>query len=189
MTAPQDAFEAGILVAGTLERHGISYALGGALAYGQYGIPRATNDIDVNVFVRSHALGTVLTALRSLGIEVDEATALEAAEREGLIVLRFADYRLDVFTPSIAFSWEAERTRVRHVVDGMGVWFLSAEALCVFKLLFFRGKDVVDLERLIAVQGRALDATYVRAQIVAMLGDDDPRVVTWDRVWREHCPA
>ena len=189
MTAPGDAFEAGIQVAQALEQHGVPYALGGALAYGQYGIPRATNDVDVNVFVGPSELGAVFAALRTLGVSIDEAAARSAGEREGLIVLRFADFRLDVFTPSIDFSWEAARTRVRHVVDGISVWFLSAEALCVFKLLFFRGKDVVDLERLIAVQGTTTNAAYVRVQIAAMLGEDDPRVATWDRLWREHCPA
>jgi hypothetical protein len=123
---------------------------------------------------------------RSLDIVLDENAARAAAAREGLIVLRWGDYRLDVFTPSIDFSWEAARTRVRHRIGNAGVWFLSAEALCVFKLLFFRGKDVVDLERLIAVQGAALDAAYVRRHVVTMLGDDDPRVVTWDRLWSEH---
>jgi hypothetical protein len=189
MTPPTDSFEAGIQVAEALERHGISSALGGALAYGQYGIPRATNDIDVNVFVRLDGLGPVFDALRTLGIAIDDVAARDAADREGLIVLRYGSFRLDVFTPSIPFSWEAEKTRVRHTVDGRSVWFLSAEALCVFKLLFFRGKDIVDLERLIAVQGRALDAAYVRAQVVAMLGPDDPRVATWDRLWAEHAPS
>jgi hypothetical protein len=186
---PADSFEAGIQVAEALERHGVSYALGGALAYGQYGIPRATNDVDVNVFVRLDGLRPVFEALRTLGIAVDDQGARSAAEREGLIVLRYGLFRLDVFTPSIPFSWEAEKTRVLHTVDGHGVWFLSAEALCVFKLLFFRGKDVVDLERLIAVQGRALDAAYVRAQVAGMLGADDPRVTTWDRLWHEHGPG
>jgi hypothetical protein len=51
MISPTDAFDAGVHIAGALEQHGVSYALGGALAYGQYGIPRATNDVDVNVFV------------------------------------------------------------------------------------------------------------------------------------------
>jgi len=46
--------------------------------------------------------------------------------------------------------------------------------------------NVVDLERLVAVQGDALDAAYVRQQIVDMLGQDDPRVATWDRLWRDH---
>jgi hypothetical protein len=184
VSSPSDAFEAGILIARTLATHGVSYALGGALAYGQYGIPRATND--VNVFVGPQELDTVFAALRSLGVEVDDPSARRAADREGLIVLRLGDYRIDVFTPSIPFAWEAERTRVAHRVEGSDVWFLSAEALCVFKLLFFRGKDVVDLERLIAVQGAAIDAAYVRTQIASMLGDDDARVATWDRIWREH---
>lgn len=188
MSPPGDAFEAGIRIAVALEDHGISYALGGALAYGQYGIPRATNDVDVNVFVTPERLDDVFTALRSLGIVVDANVARDAADREGLIVLWLGAFRIDVFTPSIAFSWEAERTRVRVDIDGTGVWFLSAEALCIFKLLFFRGKDVVDLERLIAVQGAAIDAAYVRTHIVEMLGDDDPRVETWDRLWREHGP-
>jgi len=188
MTAPADAFDAGMHVARALERHGVSYALGGALAYGQYGIPRATNDVDVNVFVSLDRLGVVFTALRELGVIIDEAEACAAAQQEGLIVLRLGDFRLDVFIPSIDFSWEAERTRVRHTVDGGSVWFLSAEALCVFKLLFFRGKDVVDLERLIAVQGSAIDAAYVRARIVEMLGEDDPRVATWDGLWAAHSP-
>jgi hypothetical protein len=189
MTEPADALEAGLRIAETLEGHGVSYALGGALAYGQYGIPRATNDVDVNVFVEPAALAPVFEALRALGIELDEARARQAAASDGLFVLRYGPFRLDVFTPSIPFSWQAQQTRVRHTIDGKGVWFLSAEALCVFKLLFFRGKDVVDLERLIAVHGTALDAAYVRAQVVSMLGAEDPRVATWDRLMAEHQPA
>ena len=162
----------------------MSYALGGALAYGQYGIPRATNDVDVNVFVAPASLAPVVEALRSLGIPMDAATAERQAEAEGLFVVRFGDLRIDVFTPSIDFSWEAERTRVRHMIDGVGVWFLSVEAVCVFKLLFFRGKDIVDLERLIAVQGDAIDTGYVRDRLVEMMGVEDPRVSTWDRLRR-----
>jgi hypothetical protein len=181
-----DAFQAGLQIAAALERHGIPYALGGALAYGQYGIPRATNDVDVNVFVGPDRFDDVFDALRSLGVVVDAPAARSAAEREGLMIFRLGPLRIDVFTPSVDFSWEAARTCVGHEIDGTVVSFLSAEALCVFKLLFFRGKDIVDLERLIAVQGAAVDAGYVRARIVEMLGEDDPRVETWDRLWREH---
>ncbi len=188
MTPPADAFELGIAVATALDRHGVAYALGGALAYGQYGIPRATNDVDVNVFVESNALQPVFAALRSLGVVVDEGAARRDADDQGLFVVRLDQYRIDVFTPSVEFAWEAARTRVRRTIEGAGVWFLSPEALCVFKLLFFRGKDLVDLERLIAVQGRAVDGAYVRARIVEMLGEHDPRVAAWDRMWREHLP-
>ncbi len=173
----------------TLEQAGISYALGGALAYGQYGVPRATNDVDVNVFLPPDALGRIFGALRALGIDVDSTAAEREIEREGMLVVRWGDYRLAVFLPSMEFSWEAERTRVRHVIDGKDVWFLSVEALCVFKLLFFRPKDIVDLERLIAVQGSALNAAYVREKLVGMLGPDDDRVRTWDRLLAEHLPS
>lgn len=174
------------MIAQALEQHAVPYALGGALAYGQYGIPRATNDVDVNVFVEADGLDQVFVVLRSLGVTIDDAAARAAAEREGLIVLRFAEFRLDVFTPSIDFAWEAAKTRVRQRVGDTEVWFLSAEALCVFKLLFFRGKDIVDLERLVALQWSVLNTDYVRSHIVAMLGADDPRVATWDRLCREH---
>lgn len=188
MTTPADAFELGLALADGLERHGVAYALGGALAYGQYGIPRATNDVDVNVFVEPAALAPVFEALRTIGVVVDERAARAAAESEGLFVVRLGEYRIDVFTPSIDFSWEAARTRECKLVEGRRVWFLSAEALCVFKLLFFRGKDLVDLERLVAVQGHAVDGAYVRAQVAAMVGDDDPRIAAWDRICTDHLP-
>jgi hypothetical protein len=54
--------------------------------------------------------------------------------------------------------------------------------LSVFKLMFFRAKDVVDLERLVAVQGSHLDHAYVRKHIVEMMGEDDERTKTWDRL-------
>jgi hypothetical protein len=93
VTAPADAFEAALAIARALDTAGIPYALGGALAYGQYGIPRATNDVDVNVFVPIDGLGPVWGALRSLGIAVDEQAAAEAAARDGLVVLRFGSFR------------------------------------------------------------------------------------------------
>lgn len=188
MTEQFDAVQAGLKIARALEEHGVSYALGGALAYGQHGVPRATIDVDVNIFAGPESLDGVLDVFRSLGIESDAATARPEMEDRGMFTLDYAGMRLDVFMPSIAFSWEAERTRVRQPVEGQHVWFLSAEALCVYKLLFFRGKDVVDLERLISVQGDALDAVYVRTKIVEMMGEDDERVEAWDRLLSEYRP-
>lgn len=78
---------------------------------------------------------------------------------------------------------------MRHTVDGISVRFLSAEALCVFKLLFFRAKDLVDLERLIAVQGTRVDVGYVRERIAEMLGESDPRVEAWERLCAENMPV
>jgi hypothetical protein len=177
---PADPLDAGLCLARAFEAHGVSYALGGALAYGLWGIPRATLDVDVNVFLEDDELDRLVRALMSLGIAVDAARLARESAARGMAVVHFGPYRVDLFTPSIPFAQEAERTRRRIDIDGQAAYFLSAEALAVFKLLFFRAKDIVDLERLIEVQGPALDAAYVRAQIVAMMGDDDERVRRWD---------
>lgn len=181
---PSDPLDAGLKLAHCFDAAGIPYALGGALAYGIWAIPRATVDVDINVFASDEELPRVFDALESLGIEVDRALAAQAAAARGMFVVRWGRYRIDIFTPSIPFSDEAARTRRTHEIEGQRVTFLSAEALAVFKLLFFRAKDIVDLERMIAVQGERLDQAYVRQQLIAMMGEDDPRTLKWDELTR-----
>jgi hypothetical protein len=94
--------------------------------------------------------------------------------------------RVDVFLPSIPFAFEAERTRRRQTLEGEQIWVLSAEAIAIFKLLFFRPKDVIDLERLVAVQGTNIDVSYVRRHMVEMMGEDDERVRRWDALVEQH---
>lgn len=182
MLQPSDPLDVGIALAQAFEAHGIEYALGGALAYGIWGIPRATLDVDINVFVEDDELPRVAAALADLGLQVDATDLARDSRAKGLIVLRFGGYRVDLFTPSIPFSYEAARTRRAVDIDGKYIYFLSAEALCVFKLLFFRPKDIVDLERLIEVQGDALDRAYVRRELVTMMGEGDERVQRWDEL-------
>lgn len=92
---------------------------------------------------------------------------------------------LDVFIPSIEFSYEAARTRVRRRIDDREAWFLSAEGIAIFKLYFFRGKDRVDVERLVQVRPQ-LDRAYIRRRLVDDLGADDERVAFWDAVVARH---
>jgi len=177
--------ECALAVSRALENAGVDYAIGGALAYGIYAVPRATADVDLNVFVRNADLERVVAAVVAEGgsLALDEARA--AADADGLIVVFIHSIRVDLFVPSIPFSWEAHRTRLGFDFDGRVVYFLSPAALAVFKMLFFRPKDLVDLERLLALQGAdSLDRGYVRGQIVEMLGDDDERVSRWDDLVR-----
>lgn len=85
-------------------------------------------------------------------------------------------------------AWEALRTRVAVEVQGASTWFLSPELLCCFKLLFFRPKDLLDLERLVAT-APALDKGRVRALMVDTMGEDDERVRSWDDIVRRFAPA
>jgi hypothetical protein len=181
--AERSAAEAAQRIADALAARGYSHAIGGALALAVAGVPRGTADVDVNVFVQENELDGILDVLAPLGIALDRDAARSRARRDGMFIGRWDGMRIDVFLPSIPFASEAERTKVR-VTDAAGWsgWFLSPEALAVFKLLFFRGKDVVDLERLVAVRGAALDRTYIRRWIADMMGEDDVRVRRWDEI-------
>jgi hypothetical protein len=184
------AAEAAQRIADALEAAGLPYAIGGALALAIAGVPRGTADVDVNVFVAPPQVSQVMHALKALGVQIDDAAAVARAEAEGMFVGRWDGMRIDVFLPSIPFSHEAERTRIRMKDDATGWsgWFLAAEAVAVFKLLFFRGKDLVDLERLVAVRPE-LDLPYVRTWITEMMGEDDERVRKWDEIVKVFGPA
>ena len=80
-------------------------------------------------------------------------------------------------TPVIALP-----RRVRIFIGEYQTWVHSAETLAVFKMLFFRGKDLLDVEKLIATQGRLLDSAYVRRWLVDMMGEGDERVVALDQM-------
>ncbi len=179
--AERSAAEAAQEIAGKLEAAGYAYAIGGALALAVAGVPRGTADVDLNVFIGEPEVASLATTLQQMGMQLDVGAATDQASRGGMFVARWDGMRIDVFVPSIPFSDEARRTRVRITVDGWSGWFLSAEAIAVFKLLFFRGKDVVDLERLVAVRPD-LDAAYVRRWIVDMMGEEDERTARWDEL-------
>ena len=166
-----------------LDAAGIPYAIGGALALGVHGVSRATNDVDLNVFVELPRLDAVFDVLEASGVAVDRAALRVEAERDGVFFCWRGPIRIDVFLPSIDLSWEALKTRTVVPIDARSAWFFSAEMLACFKLLFFRPKDLLDLERLVGA-AQSLDVARVRALIAEAMGDDDERVRAWDDIVR-----
>lgn len=79
--------EAAVVVSRRLRECGIPHALGGALAYNYYGIPRATGDIDFNVFLSVDDASAVFGCLTALGVEVD-AEAIANLDRRWQTRLR-----------------------------------------------------------------------------------------------------
>lgn len=182
MTEPFAPLLAALAFAGALEARQVDYAIGGALALSMGSEPRMTNDVVVNVLVEPSGLDPVFDAIEAVGATVDRSLARRQAEDDGLFIARWPSrHPLDLFTPSIEFSHEAARTRVRRRIADRVAWFLSAEGIAIFKLLFFRGKDRVDVERLVQVRPQ-LDRGYIRQRLVDDLGADDERVQFWDDV-------
>ena len=169
-------------IADALEAERIPYAIGGALALAAWGFPRATNDADIDLFVAPDELGEVFTVLERLGCELDRHACTESARERGDFNARFARMRIDFFVPSIPFYRSVE-ARVREAPLGSApAKYLSPEDLAVFKMLFFRTKDVLDVERLVGFLGSAFDTAYVRAALVELVGEEDDRIARWDRL-------
>lgn len=165
-----------------LERGRMPYALGGAIAYSAWAEPRATRDIDLNLWVDRDRLDEAFALLEAAGVTLDRGAATRAVAERGMFTGRRGEYRIDVFVPSVPFYAEALARRVRVKLAGRDTWVLSPETLAVFKLLFFRPKDVADVGRILEIHGAGFDRAFVRRWLVAMVGEDDERVRRWDAV-------
>ncbi len=161
-----------------LEQAGIAHAFGGALALAYYAEPRATDDIDINVFVAPDACEAVGDALAPLGVE-DDLDRL-AVERDGQCRLWWGRTPLDVFFAYDDFH-QAMRRDARVVPFGEDrLPILAPEHLLVCKIAFDRPKDWLDLEQVV-VCVEDLDVDEVRAWLVRIVGAQDPRMRRFDQ--------
>lgn len=172
-------------LADALEAAAIPYALGGALAYGYWGAARGTKDVDLNVFVPMTAPHQALDVLMRAGLEVGREEALRTLAERGDVRGHAFGVPVDVFFDSIPLHPQARLNSVVREFLGRPVRVLSAEDLTILKLFFNRPKDLLDVERLVALQGNALDRGYVRRWLVDGVGEDDVRVRWWDELCRQ----
>jgi hypothetical protein len=154
----------------------IPHAFGGAIALAYYATPRATIDIDVNVFADVGRADEVLELLETLGAEPlsdEERTRLTSDEQARVYWDRTP---IDLF-----FSYDALHdsclARRQHVPFGEGdaIHVLAAEDLLVFKVLFDREKDWRDIEELIYAMADEFDAGYAKYWLARIVGESDPR--------------
>jgi hypothetical protein len=164
-----------------LEASGETYAFGGAIALAAWSEPRATADVDVILWIEPEAIDRAIDVIVSAGVEVDRNAARAGAQNRGMFAGRIGATRVDVFVPSIPFYDEAAKRRIRTTIGAHETWVHSAEVLTVFKLLFFRPKDLIDVERMLVVRGPSFDRGFVRSALADMLGED-PRIVKWDEI-------
>lgn len=182
LTPQNDAFTIAGRIGSALNESGLEYAIGGAIALGYWSEPRGTNDVDVTVFVDPEEPGHCLDALRSAGGEIRESDAVVSIREHGFFRLSVSGTRVEVFLPTIPV-YEACRSRRRQVdMDGTPVQIWNAEALSVFKMMFFRPRDLLDVEAMLQDQQEALDANWVREQLVEIFGQRDPRISNWDEI-------
>jgi hypothetical protein len=153
---------------------GIPRAFGGALALAYYAEPRATVDIDLNVFLPVVDYPRVAERLNVLGMEASTPRILELVDRDGQARVFWDDVPIDVFLSYDAFHDAAAAARRTVPFAGKEIDVLSPEHLMVCKVAFNRGKDWVDLEAMLA-SGTVIDAAEVLRWVARMVGDEDSR--------------
>jgi hypothetical protein len=174
-----------VAITRALEAARVPHAFGGALALAYYATPRATHDIDLNVFAASEEGERVLAALTPLGVAPPDAAQRQALRERGQLRCFWEHVPVDLF---FAYDPLHERCRDRllRVPFGGGVLLpiLSAEDLAVFKVLFDRAKDWRDLAELLFALGPEFDAEYALGWLRRILAPNDERMVRFEAMLR-----
>lgn len=167
-----------VAIDGALDAAGIAHAFGGAIALAYYAEPRATVDVDVNVFVGPDGIDAVRAALSPLGVAVlplDDARTDEApVARDGQTRWWWGRTPVDVF-----FSYDAVHDAMRDAVRDVPfgddrIPVLGPEHLVVCKVVFDRDKDWLDITQVLTAVPD-VDIAEVRRWLAHLLSGDDQR--------------
>jgi hypothetical protein len=152
----------------------IPHAIGGALALAYYAEPRATIDIDLNVFVPTERWEEVVDALLPLGIDADKRDAA-ALLRDGQCRLWWGENAVDLFFSYDPIHDEMRKEARRLPFADETLPFLSPEHLAVCKAMFGRPKDWLDIEQML-IANDDLDVADIEQWLERMVEPQDPRL-------------
>jgi hypothetical protein len=161
-----------IAIHNALDAAGILHAIGGAIALGYCTLePRGTRDLDVNIFVGPERAREVFAALPN---EVEfSGLSLEQAERDGQVRLKWGITPVDLFMSVLPFH-DHVASHLRLVpFEGHTIPVLSCTGLTVFKAMFDRPRDWVDIEAML--EARAIDLEEAIRWVSEMAGPDSAK--------------
>lgn len=162
------------------DRLGLERSYGGAIAYNYHGPPRLTLDVDVLVLLPALRTPAFLEQLRlggclhgdSIPVPIDVTSALpELREGPHLATFRCRGVRVEIFTPWHPFHRRVlDRSPVRDL-SGRPIRIHSAEDLIVFKKIFDRPKDLMDIRAMLLAREGLLDLDLIRREAADLLGE------------------
>ena len=171
---------------------GIPYAIIGGFAVQRWGQPRFTRDVDVTILLPPGSEeATLREIVAAFPARVADAVAFALEHRvlpltvpggsEADVSLGLPGYEEEVIARGVAYDLGGGRT----------VRLCSAEDLIIHKALAGRPQDLLDIEGIVARQGKALDLVYIRRWL-SELGrvSEDPEVTArFERAWGQHGPG
>jgi hypothetical protein len=180
-----DSYQVAEELAARLEAADCEYALGGAIALGFWAEARGTLDVDVTLYLSLDDPAGCLKFLEKLGCEFDRTRALDMLAEHCFCQVKLLGIRLDVFLPMSSF-YEVAKARRREVpIGNRRAYIWDAETLCVFKMMFFRQKDLVDIQSILRSQGATLNREWIEKSLLELYGSHDPRISRWQELAAE----
>ncbi len=120
----------------------IAHAFGGALALAYYAEPRATIDVDLNVFVPTTRFDTVAAPLVALGVGADDPSVAELARRDGQVRVMWDATPIDLFFAYDAFHDAAGAARRIVPFADRSIPILAPEHLVVCKAVLTTPRSI-----------------------------------------------
>jgi hypothetical protein len=157
-----------------LDEKRIPHAIGGALALAYYAEPRATIDIDLNLFVPVSRWRDAFDALAPIGVSTEGLDPL-ALERDGQCRLWWGDNAVDLFFAYAPIHAEMRKESRRVPFGGATLPILAPEHLAICKAMFDRRKDWLDIEQML-IGVDELDVPRIESWLERMAGERDPRL-------------
>ncbi|MGB0871505.1 MAG: nucleotidyl transferase AbiEii/AbiGii toxin family protein [Solirubrobacterales bacterium] len=161
-----------VALAQSLETAKIPHAFGGAIALAYYATPRATIDIDLNVFLPPAEFERVAKTFEVLGVDTNADRDL--LERDGQCRVAWGRTPVDLFMANVEFHDEMARHTRRQPFGETTIQVLSPEHLIVCKALFDRPKDWIDIEQVVLTMPE-LKTGEIAAWLGVLAGKRDDR--------------
>jgi len=156
------------VVTGALEQAGIPYMITGSYASNFYGVPRATNDIDIVIAATPEQLKALIQQLRSNNYYAQVEDALDAWRHHSVFNAMDTSmvWKIDfIMRKPGTFSQEAFRRRTQGEIAGIPVRISTAEDLIIAKLDWAKEgeshRQLEDIASVLKVRGELLNREYI----------------------------
>ena len=153
----------------TCEAVGAEYMIAGAFAFGIYGIPRSTKDVNIVLSVADDSIiERVINHLKDkvvFGEQVQFDTLTWGKRHVGRMIgqPQLQVELFELFDDPFVLEQFARKIKFRSPQLEMEIWAPTAEDVLVQKLRWARAKDLDDARDILAIQGTEnLDMNYVR---------------------------